>query len=94
MKNITDIVNESGLDQEGKIKNQVCIDLGKNIGQKYIESIKSNEDGTTWQLQLKGTGVIDLFELADDIYKINKNSKYDCIKSMVLDYDKKTIIIE
>lgn len=93
MKTISDIILESGLDEEGRIKNQVCIDLGKIIGQKLIDRISSDDSGHSWNIKLKA-GEMDLIKVAEDISKIGEDKKYDCIKSIVFDYDQKIIMID
>lgn len=87
-------VNESTLDDNGKLKNQVCIDLVKIIGEKNINRISSDDKGNNWKIILKGTDIIDLIELSKEIIKINNDSKYNCITNINLEYDTKTIIIK
>ena len=93
MKKITDIINEESTNRESTIKNQVCVDLIKIIGNDNIEKLSSDDKGFVWKIKLKGTNTINLIELSKEIVKIDNNKKYDCIKQIWYDYDTKTIII-
>lgn len=93
MKNITDMINESGLDQESKIKNQFCIDLIKVIGKNNVKKLSSDDNGSVWKIELKGTDTINLIELSKEIVKIDNDKKYNCIKQIWYGYDIKTITV-
>ena len=93
MKTINDIVNESAINNDSALKNQVCINLAKIIDQKNIDKISSDSKGDNWKIILKGTNAIDLIELSKEIIKINNDPKYNIIKTIMFEYDTKTIII-
>lgn len=93
MKTIKDIINESDLNKDSKIKNQFCIDLIKVIGKTNVENLSSDDNGSVWKIKLKGTNTINLIELSKEITKIDNDEKYDCIRQILYGYDIKTITV-
>ena len=96
MKSIKDIITESNLDNEAKIKNEVCIELINKVlnrDEKLVENLSSKDNDKTWIISLK-PGVLDLNRLHFIMSEFDGYSKYNCIKSIKFEYDTKKIIIE